>query len=132
MTKVISSPIDEETYKKENCWGISASIDLYGCDPEMIKTPKEIERFVVELCDEIKMKRHGEVMIDRFGTGELEGYSFLQFIETSSITAHFDEPESRAFIDVFSCKYYDPDVTAEFCKDFFKAEKYEMNVLLRK
>ena len=131
MTKAISS-IDEETYQKENYWGISASIDLQGCDSVMIKTPKEIERFVIELCKEIKMKRHGDVMIDRFGDGELEGYSFLQFIETSSITAHFDEPESRAFIDIFSCKYYDSQVTAEFCKNFFKADSYQMNVLLRK
>jgi S-adenosylmethionine decarboxylase len=131
MTEVVSS-LNEEIYRKGNNWGVSASIDLYGCDPKMIKTPKEIERFVIELCEKIKMKRHGDVLIDRFGDGELEGYSFLQFIETSSITAHFDEPENRAFIDIFSCKYYDPQVTAEFCKSFFKADSYEMNVLLRK
>lgn len=131
MTKTISL-INEEAYQKENSWGISASIDLYGCDSIMIKTPKEIERFVIELCDEIKMKRHGDVHIDRFGDGELEGYSFLQFIETSSITAHFDEPENRAFIDIFSCKYYNPQATAKFCKKFFEAESYQMNVLLRK
>jgi S-adenosylmethionine/arginine decarboxylase-like enzyme len=131
MTKLIHS-VDEETYKKENCWGISASIDLYGCDPMMIKTPSEIKRFVIELCDEIKMTRHGDTLIDRFGSGDLEGYSFLQFIETSSITAHFDEPENRAFIDIFSCKFYDPEITATFCKNFFKADKYQMNILIRK
>ena len=126
--------IDEETYKNKKCWGLSASIDLCGCDPVMIKTPEEIKRFVIELCDEIKMKRHGDVLLDRFGDGVLvsEGYSFMQFIETSSITAHFDEPQSKAFIDIFSCKYFEPEIAADFCKKFFKAESCKANVLLRK
>lgn len=133
MTKVISS-VSEEVYISEKCWGLSAAIDLSGCDPTMIKTPEEIRRFVVELCDEIGMKRHGDVLLDRFGDGVLvsEGYSFMQFIETSSITAHFDEPQSKAFIDIFSCKYFNPAVAAEFCKKFFKAESCEVNMLLRK
>lgn len=133
MIKAISS-IDEETYKSKKCWGLLVSVDLYGCDSEMIKTPEEIKRFVIELCDEIKMKRHGDVLLDRFGDGVLvsEGYSFMQFIETSSITAHFDEPQSKAFIDIFSCKYFVPEIAADFCKRFFKAESCEVNVLLRK
>ncbi|HAI74316.1 MAG TPA: S-adenosylmethionine decarboxylase [Candidatus Moranbacteria bacterium] len=133
MAKAVSS-INEENYIGEKCWGLSASIDLYGCDPRMIKTPKEIKRFVAELCDEIKMKRHGDVLLDRFGDGVLvsEGYSFMQFIETSSITAHFDEPQNKAFIDIFSCKYFVPKIAADFCKKFFKAESCEVNVLLRK
>lgn len=133
MAKAVSS-INEENYASEKCWGLSVSIDLCGCDSIIIKTPEEIKRFVVELCDEIKMKRHGDVLLDRFGDGVLvsEGYSFMQFIETSSITAHFDEPQNKAFIDIFSCKYFIPETAADFCKKFFKAESCEINILLRK
>ena len=57
-----------------------ASLDLHGCDRHIISTPKEIEKFIILLCKEIKMKRYGRAMIKRFGEGELEGYSALQFI----------------------------------------------------
>jgi hypothetical protein len=36
----------------------------------------------------------------------------MQFIETSSITVHADEFACRCFIDVFSCRAFDPDVAA--------------------
>ena len=36
----------------------------------------------------------------------------MQFIETSSITVHADEFSGRCFIDVFSCRPFDPDEAA--------------------
>ena len=43
---------------------------------------------------------------------ELEGWSALQFIETSSITVHADEVFGRCFVDVFSCRPFDPELAA--------------------
>jgi hypothetical protein len=54
------------------------------------------------------MRAHGPLAIDRFGDGELEGWSAMQFIETSSITVHADEVWRRCFVDVFSCRRFDP------------------------
>lgn len=79
----------------------------------------------------IDMKRFGEPKIQRFGDGPLEGYSAFQFIETSSITIHFDEIENRAFIDVFSCKDFDENIVEEFSKKFFNAKKSKMKYFLR-
>lgn len=118
-------------FDEHRTWGLHAVIDLYGCDAGMIKSFSEIERFVVELCDLIDMDRHGEALIERFAGGYYEGVSLLQFIETSSITAHFDERENRAFIDIFSCKYFDPEKAAPFCRDFFQAQDLKFQVLLR-
>ena len=112
-------------------WGLSSSIDLYGCNPVFIRNPEKIRQFVRELCDLIKMKRHGETLIQRFGDGSLYGYSMFQFIETSSITAHFDETEDRAFIDIFSCKSFDPEVAAQFAKEFFEAREMKITSLER-
>ena len=114
-------------------WGKSAVIDLYDCN-EYVKNPKKIEEFVKELCELIKMKRHGHLYLERFGDGKLEGYSFMQFIETSSITAHFEEQENpkKAFIDIFSCKDFDAEKAAEFCKNFFDAKKYKVKTIIRK
>jgi len=97
----------QKEYEDKKCWGMVASIDVYGCNPRLISDKEEIRKFIIALVDSIGMVRHGEPMIERFAEGALEGCSALQFIETSSITMHFDEGQNRAFIDIFSCKYFD-------------------------
>jgi len=124
--------LSKQEFAKLNAWGLLSSINLYGCDSKLISSPKAIEEFVVEICKVIKMTRHGNVLVDRFGDGDLEGYSAMQFIETSSITIHFDEGENRAFIDIFSCKYFEADKALKFSKEFFKAKKYKIINIVRK
>ena len=118
-------------YKQKQCWGLLASIDLYDCAPELIRSPKKIEEFIIKLCAKIKMQRYGPAMIKRFGEGELEGYSALQFIETSSITMHFDEGKERAFIEIFSCKFFEPKQAEEFCRRWLKAKRTKLKHFLR-
>lgn len=108
-----------------------ASIDLHGCKPEYIRQPKKIKEFIVKLCSSIKMKRYGPALIKKFGQGGLLGYSALQFIETSSITIHFDEMEDRAFVEIFSCKYFDANKAELFCKKFLQAKKSKMRHFFR-
>src|SRR3954466_7442093 len=93
-------------------WGMLAAIDLHGGDRERLADPETIRRFVPALIDAIGMRGHGPLMLERFGDDELEGWSALQFIETSSITVHADEVCCRCFVDVFSCRRFDPDVVA--------------------
>lgn len=112
-------------------WGLSAIINLYGCDSEKIRDCKTAKEFVIALCKEIDMERHGDPQIERFAEGELEGISLMQFIKTSSITAHFDEEENRAFIDIFSCKYFDIFKAADFCEKFFEAKRRTLTVVER-
>ena len=69
--------------------------------------------------DAIGMRAHGPLMIERFGDGDLEGWSALQFIETSSITIHADEVSGRCFVDVFSCRPFDPDLAAAIAVEHF-------------
>ncbi|TSC68981.1 MAG: hypothetical protein G01um101456_393 [Parcubacteria group bacterium Gr01-1014_56] len=122
-----------QEYKEKQAWGLLASIDLHQCNREAITSPEKIRQFVYELCERIDMTRHGECLIERFGSGDLEGYSMFQFIETSCISAHFDEKVSNAaYIDIFSCKYFDPYQASEFAKEFFGAEDYTMTHVLRK
>ncbi len=72
-------------------WGMLAAIDLHGGDRTRLADPDSIRRFVPAVIAAIGMRAHGPLMIDRFGDDELEGWSALQFIETSSITIHADE-----------------------------------------
>ena len=118
--------------KSKIFWGKLASIDLIGCNNKITK-PQEIQKFCNGLCKNIKMKRYGPIHLKRFGVGKLKGYSFMQFIETSSITAHFEEQQNpkKAFIDIFSCKDFDEKKAGEFCKSFFCASKAKIRVIIR-
>jgi len=128
-----SSVITEKEYLAKSAWGLSANINLHGCDHKKITDFNFIHKFVKNLCKEIDMKPHGEPLMGKFGEGSLEGYSALQFIETSSITIHFDDKiNNRAFIDIFSCKYFDAKKASNFCKKQLKAKKSEIYSLLRK
>lgn len=123
--------ISKGEYDSRQSWGLLATINLYECDIQLIKNPREIKKFIIELCEMIKMKRHGEPLIERFAEGPLEGYSAMQFIETSSITMHFDEEKNRAFVDIFSCKYFNAETALNFCKKFFKAKNCKVQTIIR-
>src|SRR3954449_4187829 len=93
-------------------WGMLAAVDLHGCAFADLADPDRIAAFVTALVAAIGMRAHGPLHMDRFGDGELEGWSAMQFIETSSITVHADEVSCRCFIDVFSCRAFDPEAAA--------------------
>ena len=119
--------------KKGNYWGLLSSINLYNCDADSIRDADAIKRFVAELCDLIQMKRFGETTVVDFGDDpRVSGFSMTQLIETSLISAHFANQSHSVYLDIFSCKYYDPNVAAEFAKSFFKGKDYHIHVALRK
>ena len=107
-------------------------INLNECDKDLVKDREALGRFGKDLCKIINMIPYGEPIINRFGKGDLEGYSMVQFIETSSITVHLDEFENKVFIDIFSCKYFDPDKAQDFSREYFKANKCEYQTIFRK
>jgi len=116
----------------ENAWGLACSFDIYDCDPETIRDADEIKRFVYELCELIEMKRFGECVVVNFGEDErVAGYSMTQLIETSLISAHFANASNTTYLDVFSCKPYDPALVEEFATRFFGGSRCITQVNLR-
>jgi len=120
-------------FNKINAWGIITCLDIHNCDPQLIRNPEVIKDFVLNLCDLIGMKMYGDPVIVNFGNDErVSGYSMTQLIETSLISAHFANQSNNVYLDIFSCKYYDPEIAATFAKDFFKGKDYNINVVFRK
>ncbi len=114
-------------------WGVSTSIDLYDCDLKLMQDAEAIKDFVCQLCDRIKMRRYGETQVVRFGDDpRVTGFSMIQLIETSLISAHFADNSCAIYLDVFSCAPYDSNAAAEFAKEFFKADRYELHRVERK
>ena len=109
--------MDSET---PSCWGLASSIDIYECNPETIRNAEKIKEFVVQLCDLIEMKIFGETVVVNFGEDErVAGYSMMQLIETSLISAHFANATNTVYLDVFSCKQYEVGAVENFAREFF-------------
>ena len=114
-------------------WGISSCINLYDCDLILMQNPDAIRKFVVLLCDLIKMRRYGETQVVFFGDEpRVQGFSMTQLIETSLISAHFADASRAIYLDVFSCAPYDPEDTAQFAAEYFKASDYHLEVVYRR
>ncbi|VVB82447.1 S-adenosylmethionine decarboxylase [uncultured archaeon] len=123
----------EKEYREKQAWGLLSSIDLHSCNPEKIRSAEQIKKFVIELCILIDMKRFGECVVVNFGEDpKVSGFSMMQLIETSLISGHFVNLTNDIYLDIFSCKYYSPEVVAEFAKEFFEAKDCKINYLLRK
>ena len=117
---------------EQNFWGIASSIDIYDCDPGKIRSADTIRHFVVELCELIEMKRFGETQVVHFGEDErVAGYSMVQLIETSLISAHFANLSNTTYLDVFSCKTYDPEIVRRFSQSYFDGSRSKLTVTLR-
>ena len=122
-----------EEYRVVDAWGLASGIDLHNCNPETIRSAEKIKQFVIELCKKIQMKRFGECQVVNFGEDEkVAGFSMVQLIETSCISAHFANQTNTVYLDVFSCKYYSPHDAAEFAKKFFEASDYNLHYTCRK
>jgi S-adenosylmethionine/arginine decarboxylase-like enzyme len=114
-------------------WGVSSCINLDDCDLALMQNADAIRRFVVLLCDRIKMRRYGETQVVFFGDDpRVQGFSMTQLIETSLISAHFADASRAIYLDVFSCAPYDPEDTARFAAEYFKADHYHFDVVHRK
>ena len=115
--------MDRKTFYTENFWGMSTSVDLYDCNPNLIKDAEYIKKYVKELCDLIEMKRFGECQVVHFGEDpKVSGFSMPQLIETSLVSGHFANNTNAAYLDIFSCKWYDVEQVVSFSRKFFEAK----------
>ena len=122
-----------QQFEEGHSWGISAAIDLHDCNPELIRDADSVRQFVYELCDLIQVKRFGECVVVHFGEHDtIAGFSMTQLIETSLISGHFVNATNNIFLDVFSCKYFDPEVVAQKAETFFEAKETSLHFLVRK
>ena len=122
----------KNAYKDNSPWGVLTSVDIYDCGPDIIRDAAMIKTFVTDLCKLIDMKQFGDCQVVHFGEDEkVEGFSMTQLIETSLISGHFANASNTAYLDIFSCKFYEPREVAEFAMSFFKGRHYKMQIAVR-
>jgi S-adenosylmethionine/arginine decarboxylase-like enzyme len=112
-------------------WGKHLILDGFGCCSSAIRNRLVIDSFARSLVSKIDMVAYGDPMIHHFGIGDKSGYTLVQLIETSNITAHFCEESGDMYLDVFSCKdFLDKDVEI-MVHSFFKPSRYNIRVIER-
>jgi S-adenosylmethionine/arginine decarboxylase-like enzyme len=66
-----------------------------------------------------------------FGSGNKKGYTLVQLIETSNITAHFVEETDDIYLDVFSCKPFSPSDVDSMVKLHFSPKAMDTKMIDR-
>ena len=112
-------------------WGYHLILDCAGCNHENITSHDNIYNFTKQLVNDIDMVAYGEPQIVNFGTGNKSGYTLIQLIETSNICAHFVNENDTMYLDVFSCKTFDPAVVVHLVETYFGATKIRPTMLVR-
>jgi S-adenosylmethionine/arginine decarboxylase-like enzyme len=119
--------MDNKTY-----WGYHLILDCAGCNFEKITDPDNIKDFLSTLIPAIDMVAHGEPIVEFLLSGEdNQGYSVLQMITTSNITAHFVNRDCSGYIDIFSCKEFDINIANRIVGEFFEPINIKHQLILR-
>lgn len=77
------------------------------------------------------MISYGPPQIIMFGDGNKKGYTLVQLIQTSNITAHFCEEDNAIFLDVFSCKPYNKSDVEKVVDEYFEPKVIHSNYFER-
>ena len=121
----------KQTGTRKKSWGYHLIVDAARCDPKCISSKKTIETFIKKLVPAIDMIAYGAPRIVRFGEGNKLGYTLVQLIQTSCISAHFCEENNSVYLDIFSCKTFDPKIALRIFDECFHSGKKRIRFLKR-
>jgi len=121
-----------------NPYGYELILDLHRCD-HLTFTRKSIRAFCRKLCLAVDMKPCQLHFWDDVGVPEAEqqtsphtkGTSAVQFILTSSIVIHTLDLLDAVYVNIFSCKLFDPLQPEQFTKEWFRAKECRSRFIVR-
>jgi S-adenosylmethionine/arginine decarboxylase-like enzyme len=104
-------------------YGKELILDLHECDPGTFSRESLVD-FFTTVCDEIDMEMEDRHFWDDPEGVETEphivGTSAIQFIRTSNITIHCLDLLQKVYLNIFSCKEFDPHTVEELASQWFK------------
>jgi S-adenosylmethionine/arginine decarboxylase-like enzyme len=112
-------------------FGWDLAVDAANCDFKKITDAEHIKAFVKELVEDIDMVAFGSPIVVKFGEAHLAGYSLVQLIQTSCITAHFADANRSAYFNIFSCKAFDKETVKNCIVKWFHPQYVKMTMLER-
>lgn len=110
-------------------YGQELILDVHQCDVSKFNRA-DIDTFFAEVCSLTNMVQCERFWWDDFDVPEEErqtsphttGTSAVQFILTSSIVIHTLDLLGKVYINIFTCKDFDPDIIAKYAETWFGGE----------
>lgn len=120
-------------------YGKELILDLHNCNPDKF-TRESIGQYFIDICELIDMQRADLHWWDDLDLPEderetephLKGTSAIQFIKTSNITIHTLDILKNVYLNIFSCKDFDPQVAKDFSEKWFEGQAVTHQVIIRK
>lgn len=112
-------------------FGYHLVLDIKGCTGATDQAL--IGNFARELVKRIDMVPHGEPQIVHFAEHceDLAGNTLIQLLQTSNIMAHFVDKTGDCYLDVFSCKSFNPQDVIDVVNEFFNPIRMRPTILTR-
>lgn len=119
-------------------YGVELILDLHSCNPDKFNR-ESIEGFFDQLCQKIEMQKCIVHFWDDVGVAEedqqtlphTKGTSAVCFILTSSIVIHTLDILKSVYVNIFSCKDFDPTTAAEFTRSWFEGDEMTSTFVAR-
>jgi len=119
-------------------YGYELVLDLHECSPETFNRTS-LRRYFARLCKAIDMKREELHFWDDYGVPEAKkqsephtkGTSAVQFILTSTIVVHTLDLMKAVYVNIFSCKPFDPKVAERITREWFCAKSCRSHFIER-
>jgi len=122
-------------------YGAELILDIHKCDVETF-TRSSIAQYFERLCKLIDMEAHDFYFWDYDNMDmtkeewdalppEVSGISAIQFIMTSNITIHALDKLRRVYVNIFSCKDFDPQMAEVFSRKWFRGTVISSQVIDR-
>ena len=120
-------------------YGWELILDLHGCDATKFNR-QDIDDYFTTLCGLITMEKADVHFWDDVGvppeerqtSPQTKGTSAVCFILTSTIVVHTLDLLEVVYVNIFSCKAFEPKVAEEFTVDWFKAESSHATFIERR
>lgn len=118
-------------------YGKEIILDLHECSITNFNR-KGLRKYFKQLCNLIDMKRCKLCFWDYKGyeaeylnaPAHLQGTSAIQFISTSNITVHTLDTLKRIYINIFSCKSFDPAIVVDFTVSYFNCKRIKQSKII--
>ncbi|MCR5526920.1 MAG: adenosylmethionine decarboxylase [Lachnospiraceae bacterium] len=102
--------------------------DLYGCDPNILDS----EEYIRKISENAIKAIGAEIVEECVHKFQPIGITYFAVISTSHFSIHTWPEYGYAAVDVFSCREFAANELTDMLKKAFKAEKVQINELVRK
>lgn len=116
--------------KPEESWGFHLVINMSECNSK-IDSLISVAQFFTDIIKELDMKTLSPLYIKKVSGEEGRGVSGVQMITTSSITFHSDDDKRSVYLDLFSCKNFDPKKAEAFACKYFQPRRHVALMIYR-